>query len=165
MRLFVRAFLCLFALVCLWVILLFIPTTFWINHATSIEVSTLGPRIETSDNQTGFPIKPYGDFHVITNSKRISGSDATSISKALIGAIDPDSPGAMCHMPVYGLRFYIGPIRTFQTSICFHCFNFYDRRFLRYYWQGLSSKQDILKQLLSQVLPLQNTEQGAAANP
>ena len=165
MRLLFRLILWSVALLGLLAILFFVPSTFWIKHATAIQVSTIGSRIDNAQIPSGFPIKPYGSYQTITRSTRIDGQGAHTVSESLLAAIDPTSGGSACHMPVYGLRFYLGPICTFETTVCFHCNNIYVRRLLEYYWQGLSEKQQILKADLEAILPLQNTEQGAAANP
>jgi len=38
---------------------------------------------------------------------------------------EPYLPGAMCHFPIHGLRLFRGGELIFETSLCWHCSNYY----------------------------------------
>ena len=78
-----------------------------------------------ADASTGFPVRPYDAFSRILDRKTLTGPDA----EALAGLWRSQTFGfdyqAMCHGPAYGFRFYRGSSLKFETSVCFHCSNFY----------------------------------------
>jgi hypothetical protein len=109
-----------------------------------------------ADAATGFPVRGYGTFSTILGRQTVSGSDAESFA-ALWRAqtFDPDLQG-LCHSPPYGFRFYSGSKLLFETSLCYHCANFYVSDLTGSYWWGFNPgtpKAGELLQRLQQMFP------------
>lgn len=71
-----------------------------------------------------FPVKPYRKEATIHKSKIVVGAAAETIHKTW-RALEFSPGGALCHMPVYGLRFFRDDQLIFETSVCWKCHNFY----------------------------------------
>ena len=63
---------------------------------------------------------------------------------------------ALCHHPSYGLRFYSGSKLLFETTVCFHCSNFFFSDLLGSGFAGFDTdtpKADELLRRLQQAFP------------
>jgi len=99
-----------------------------------------------------FPIYPYGRYDRILSSTNVSGEAAENIA-AIWRQIDfAESYGALCHEPVYGLRFFHGGKMILETSLCWKCRNlFFPHPSGGYFWCGFDARgtegQKLLKVL------------------
>ena len=57
----------------------------------------------------------------------------------------------MCHDPAYGFRFYRGSSLKFETSVCFHCSNFYVTALGQSGWWGFDTKVQSATNLLTRL--------------
>lgn len=81
---------------------------------------------DTSANaSTGFPVRPYDGYSSILDRKTLSGKDAENLAALWRSQTFGWEYQALCHSPAYGFRFYRGSSLKFETSVCFHCSNFY----------------------------------------
>ena len=97
---------------------------------------------------SGFPVRPYGTLSPILNTRTLTGSDAEAL--AALWRSQTFDPGlqAMCHSAAYGFRFYSGDRLAFETSLCFHCSNFYVPTFNGSSWWGFDSESPKAAELL-----------------
>lgn len=72
----------------------------------------------------GFPLRPYGHEVAILDQKTITGEEAEQLAQ-IWRTREFGGGGAMCHYPVYGLRFRSGWRLLMETSICWECINCY----------------------------------------
>jgi len=89
----------------------------------------------------GFPIRAYGsDEAKILGQVTLTGAEAEAF--AALWRAQRFDPGlqALCHSPAYGLRFYSGNEMFFETSLCFHCSNFYVTNLLGSGWWGFDTR-------------------------
>jgi hypothetical protein len=106
--------------------------------------------------QDFFPIKPYGTAKArIIKRMVLTGSDLKKVSGAFLDATRPGHTQAMCHLPIYGLRFFRGDHLVVETSICFHCNNFYVPLTAGgYSWEALSDFSHSLRPVLESFIPI-----------
>jgi hypothetical protein len=109
-----------------------------------------------------FPILPYDN--VSKTLQRIElNADQRAEAARLMGAVLSNGfpgGGAGCHYPIHGLRFYKGKTLLYQTSLCWHCGNFfatYDPLY-RSMWLGFNGGSDELKKFMNSVLPIPEEE-------
>jgi hypothetical protein len=100
-----------------------------------------------------FPIVPYGSSSKILKRKTLTADEVKLLMPSLQATIgvEKNMGGALCHYPIHGIRIWDGDDVIFQTSICYHCSNFY----LSYPyggadWTNLSDPnfQKVMKQLM-----------------
>lgn len=72
-----------------------------------------------------FPIHPYSAQARILDMATLTGRDVESLSNTWRSMTFDKWAGALCHDPVYGLRFYRDGEVLFETSVCWRCTNFY----------------------------------------
>lgn len=89
-----------------------------------VEVFLLGG-VQAKGGRGTFPIRPYGQFSLIKKKRELKGDEAKKLCAAWRGMTFDLWSQALCHFPIYGLRFYQGDILKFETSVCFGCSNFY----------------------------------------
>ena len=96
-------------------------------------------RLQGVDEQSTlevFPILPYDSIHPTYGFRELKGDDHSR-------------PSIMCHLPVYGLRFFKKEKLIFQTSLCWSCENFYvDTKFFGSNWIGFDSGSEASRSLL-----------------
>lgn len=81
---------------------------------------------EASDDASrGFPVRPYDVYSRVLDRKTLTGADAESLATLWRSQTFGWDYQALCHSPAYGFRFYRGSSLKFETSVCFHCSNFY----------------------------------------
>ena len=100
---------------------------------------------------TGFPIRPYNAYSRILDKKTLNGSDAEALATLWRSQIFGRDYQSLCHEPVYGFRFYHGSTLKFETSVCFHCSNFYVTGRGGSGWWGFDSKSAQAEQLLKRL--------------
>jgi hypothetical protein len=115
-----------------------------------VEVFHLGGESE-SDASTGFPVWPYEDFSPILDRKTLTGADAESLGALWRSQTFGWEYQALCHTPVYGFRFYRGTTLKFETSLCFHCSNFYVTTLGGSGWWGFDTKTSQASNLLARL--------------
>jgi hypothetical protein len=109
---------------------------------------------QTLDEATSFPIRAYGNTRTpILGHATLTGEEFKRIRKEFLSATTPGSMHAMCHLPIYGFRFYQGAKLVAETSICFHCSNFYAPQGDHYYWESLSPFAFGFQKHLNEILP------------
>ena len=81
--------------------------------------------IVKEDGPDKFPIRPYQAFGKILSRQTLANDDCTELRTLWTNLTFDRFAGAMCHAPVYGLRFYSGDKLLFETTICWKCRNFY----------------------------------------
>lgn len=85
----------------------------------------------------GFPIRPYGHEVAVVSQKTLSGLAAEELAQ-IWRSREFSCGGALCHYPVYGLRFRSGRRVVLETSICWECTNFFvEANAGTYNWQGM----------------------------
>ncbi len=97
----------------------------------------------------GFPIRAYGSAEAkILGRTTLDGTDAEAL--AVMWRTQTFDPGlqALCHSPSYGFRFYSGSKLVFETSLCFHCSNFYVTDLTGSGWWGFDSESPKAQELL-----------------
>ncbi|MCW5558984.1 MAG: hypothetical protein KIT22_14280 [Verrucomicrobiae bacterium] len=97
-----------------------------------------------------FPIRPYGRNHSIFGNVTLTG-DRLSVFLNLWRSQSPAQlRRALCHDPVYGFRLYRGGRLVSETSICWHCNNYYVTAWpLRSSWYGFEADSETAQALLS----------------
>jgi hypothetical protein len=96
---------------------------------------------QTSDDaSTGFPVRPYNGYSRILNRQKLTGADAESLTALWRSQTFGWEYQALCHGPTYGFRFYRGSSLKFETSVCFHCSNFYVTALGESDWWGFDTK-------------------------
>lgn len=105
-------------------------------------------------------ISPYGSYSKVLHRKKLTGQSLTQC-RDLTGKLlrEPYLAGPLCHFPIHGVRLYRGEELIFETSLCWHCSNY----FLEYpddydeaSWVGFGS--DELERFLKTELPIPQSE-------
>lgn len=120
-----------------------------------VEVFYLDPELER-DFVVGFPVKPYRTCARVIESKDIIGQEAQGLAGSWRGQKFGEEYQALCHEPIYGLRFYQSSQLIFETTLCFTCRNFYVPVSEGAHWWGFDSRSAHGKELLNrlqQILP------------
>jgi hypothetical protein len=87
-----------------------------------VDVILLGG-IQKSKEQTGFMETAISDY-VILGQKTLDGKEAEGVAQ--IWRYVPQNPhySALCHDPLYALRFWKDDKKICEITICWHCSNF-----------------------------------------
>ncbi|KLU03628.1 putative signal peptide protein [Rhodopirellula islandica] len=90
-----------------------------------------------------FPVRPYDAFAEIGDRTTLDNEQSEQFVKTWERLNFERYAGAMCHYPVYGLRFYNGDELVFETTICWKCrnFYFYDEADEKYRWHGFQPNE------------------------
>jgi hypothetical protein len=103
------------------------------------------------DISGGFPVRPYGGYSRIISTKTLTGADAEALAALWRLQTFAREYQALCHSPAYGFRFYRGTSLRFETSVCYHCSNFYVTALGESGWWGFDAAapkaQDLLHRL------------------
>ncbi len=115
--------------------------------------------VPDGEDDNYFSIVPYDSSSKILKSKKLVGEELAECAKAASSFVaSEDLPGAFCHYPIHGLRFYREGRLIFETSICWKCGNYY----LRYPYDddaGWAGFKDVkLKAFLEKVMPIPKAE-------
>ena len=81
--------------------------------------------LEKEPGPDRFPIRPYDAFSKIISEAELGPADSQQLRQLWRRLPFDALAGAMCHLPVYGLRCYDGDKLIFETTICWKCQNFY----------------------------------------
>ncbi len=108
-----------------------------LRHADRIEIYLLDFEIEDTDsnfyyweNRLGeneFPVLAYGAKTRILDRKNLTQEQIGELLpelKNVVGIEGNVGSGAMCHIPIHGVRVYEGKSLLFQSSFCWKCHNF-----------------------------------------
>ena len=118
---------------------------------TRAEVFLLG-EIEDDAGARAFPIRPYNEKAPILDEATLRGEKAESLA-SLWRSRSFDGGGAMCHVPLYGLRLYSRNKLVLETSLCWKCNNcFLAKGSGGHRWQGLYDNDYALLRHLRDIL-------------
>jgi hypothetical protein len=135
-----------------------------LKHADGVEVLLLSFTTE-SDIPEGkeseyLYISPYKTYSKILQQKKLKGNSMTECRKQTVKLIqEPYLAGPMCHFPIHGVRLYRDEEVIFETSLCWHCSNYfiaYPDDYEDASWVGFAS--DNLEKLLRKELPIPQSE-------
>lgn len=95
-------------------------------YCDRVEVHLLAPLpFDAIAPSEGFPISGYGKTAPIVETVVVRAAEARRLA-AIWRKQDFDfGQQGLCHDGVYGLRFFHGNVLLLETSVCFHCHNFY----------------------------------------
>ena len=132
-----------------------------LSSTDRLELYLLQPTIPSSDKKhpklkesSSFPIRAYGSRTPILGHVTVTGEKLLGIRDSFLSATTPGFLQYLCHHPIYGLRFYRGANLLAETSICFHCNNFYALKEGRYYWMALADLSEDFQKRLEELLPI-----------
>ena len=113
------------------------------------------------DGDELFPIRPYDKETKILKATKVPPKDIPKWCAAVTKLITSDKPegGALCHFPIHGLRIYARDKLLFETSICWHCSNYYFTYDGVSNWLGLTDDAIDIKKLLDDFMPIPDSEQ------
>ena len=96
-----------------------------------------------------FPIRPYGTDAPVHGSVTLKGKELAAFLDLWRGQSVSIDDQALCHDPVYGFRLYRGGKLMGETSVCWHCSNFYvDVSPSESVWCGFDADSEAAKGLL-----------------
>jgi len=107
-----------------------------------------GPRTATED-----PSKIFSGLRSagILSTQDFTGSDAEALAALWRSQTFGWDFQMLCHSPVYGFRFYTGNRLVFETTLCFHCSNFYVTVFGESGWWGFDAESPRARELLQRL--------------
>jgi hypothetical protein len=88
----------------------------------SVIVCTIDEANQSQD--TGVPVRLEGESAGILDSAKLIGTDAEQLATMWRG-LEFGGMGAMCHYPVYGLRFFSRGKLFLEATLCWQCGNCY----------------------------------------
>lgn len=105
---------------------------------------------EDQQTKETFPIRPYGRQDPICGEARLKGDQL----RGFLDQWERQSPSywkqALCHEPAYGFRLYRGSSLVAETSVCWHCSNYYvDMWPIGASWYGFDAESKSAKELLA----------------
>jgi len=103
----------------------------------------------SGDALTGFPVRPYNSYSRVLGRKILTGADAESLAALWRSQTFGFDYQGLCHAPAYGFRFYQGSSLKFETSVCFHCSNFYVTALDESGWWGFDTTTTQASDLLA----------------
>lgn len=121
-----------------------------------VEFSILG--IGSASAADGFPGR-VGNlvYYRVTSQSSITDKEAKEFTKAWRAMPFSWKYGALCHEPVYGLRFFNKEKLIFETTLCWKCSNFYVPTQFGYSYCGFRAKSpqaEVIWDLLQKHAPL-----------
>ena len=99
-------------------------STIALPRCDRVEVYHLDPY---ADVDAGFPNRPHNTFIKVLEQRTLKGRQAEELTELWRSQTFAERPGqyqALCHDPVFGLKFYRGSVLKFETTVCFDCGNF-----------------------------------------
>jgi hypothetical protein len=106
-----------------------------------------------------FPIRPYSAETKILKKRELKKDEFQKLLPSLVQTVSviENTFGALCHMPIHGIRVYDDDVLIFETSICYGCGNF----FISYPsggagWVSLSTAD--LKKVMTELMPIPEAE-------
>jgi len=125
-------------------------STIGLPRCDRVEIYHLDGKTD-SDATAGFPIRPYEKFSRILNRRILAGNDAEVFAALWRSQNFGVGYQALCHEPGYGFKFYDGSSLKFETSVCFHCSNFYITALGKSGWWGFDTGSQSAASLLKQL--------------
>ena len=115
---------------------------------------------QPKDGEQTFPIRPYDKETKILKTRKAPAKDIPKWCAAVTKLItsDKDAGGALCHYPIHGIRIYAHDELLFETSICWHCRNYYFNYDGQSGWEGLNEDAKDLRTLLDEFMPVPEEE-------
>jgi hypothetical protein len=106
-----------------------------------------------------FPIIPFKSATGILKRKILTPSQSVTLIAALQETLSTPKkePVAICHFPIHGIRVWVYDRLLFQTSLCWHCGNFYVK-YPDETASWLSIENPDLQRIVNNYLPIPNTE-------
>jgi hypothetical protein len=132
------------------------------QFADRVEVFLLDHSIGTDaaykpkNGEEAFPIRPYNKETKILKTRKVPAKEIPKWCAAIAKTITTEKGGGgvLCHFPIHGLRIYARNELLFETSICWHCRNYY----FEDEWKGLSEDAKDLRALLDDFMPVPEKE-------
>ena len=85
-------------------------------------------------------MRPYDDEYPVYGTATLTGEDAKKAAELWSYTFKAAKMQAMCHDPPYGVRMYAGKKLRFESSVCWHCYNFYIQDYPgSYVWYGFDA--------------------------
>ena len=106
--------------------------------------------------EEAFPIRPYNKETKILKTGSVAPKDIAKWTAALRKTLmsDKEAGGALCHFPIHGLRVYARNKLLFETSLCWHCHNYY----FEDDWVSLTADAKELRMLIEALMPIPEEE-------
>ncbi|MFT6180581.1 MAG: hypothetical protein ACI9NQ_001532 [Paracoccaceae bacterium] len=109
---------------------------------------------------THFFIKPYGAYSKILKKKEVGSDLLKGFRSGVIEMFKEPvmGPGPFCHYPIHGIRLYIEGELFFETSLCWHCGNYFMS--MTGAWDGMwvGFKGEKLEAFLKKEMPIPQSE-------
>jgi hypothetical protein len=77
------------------------------------------------ETQEVFPIRPYGTNSPVCGSATLTGEKLDAFLRLWSYQSPSEMRQGLCHDPAYGFRLYRGSRLMAETSVCWHCNNYY----------------------------------------
>ena len=109
-----------------------------------------------------FPIVPEGGRSHIMKQRQLSAKEIARTIAAMGELLKSDlGSGAMCHLPIHGLRLWKGGHLVFESSFCWRCGNFY----VRYPNEGADwlGTTRAMAELMTELMPIPASKLGQVA--
>lgn len=135
-----------------------------LKQANSAEVLLLSFSLEKKiskgrENEYLF-ISPYNSYSKILEKKKLNKESFSQCRSKTIKLLQsPQLAEPLCHFPIHGIRFFHNEELIFETSLCWHCSNYffwYPDDFHEASWVGF--KGDSLETFLKKELPIPQSE-------
>ena len=135
-----------------------------LKHADGAEILllsfTLDEEIPEGKENDYLLIAPYQSHSKILDRKKLAGESLVACRDQTVKLLQqPYLEGPLCHFPIHGIRLFRGEKLLFETSLCWHCSNYfieYPDDYETASWVGFDSNG--LKELLNKELPIPQSE-------
>lgn len=119
-----------------------------------------GDEVEGFGRDTHLYIPNYDSYSKILKRNEIKGEKMKPLVEAVVVLLKEPamSPGPMCHYPIHGVRLFLEDEQLFETSLCWHCGNYFLR--MPSAWGGMwvSFKGEKLEAFLKKEMPIPQSE-------
>lgn len=135
-----------------------------LKHADAAEILLLSftPDREVPEGKESeyLLISPYSSYSKILQRKKLGGESLAECRNKTVKLLqEPYLVGPLCHFPIHGIRLFRGKELIFETSLCWHCSNYflsYPDDYDEASWVGFAS--DDLEKFLKKELPIPQSE-------
>jgi hypothetical protein len=136
-----------------------------IAQADTAEVFLLDfamPEVESSA-VTGvetFPIEPYSKDTRIIKKLTLKDAELAALKKVVSKVLSEKEGdgGVLCHYPIHGIKLFNGAGMIFETSLCWHCANYWVKYPDSCHFHTMGNGFGDLKTLLEKLLPIPQSE-------